>query len=112
MGIVRFRYMALAGALQLAAFGACSSEPIAVSGACAVDPNPELGCGSTPDGTVDEALGLVGYSCTGSARPDQDPTYLEGVPSGLVCADRGPVGPEGKQGYCCTAVATPCAYNP
>jgi hypothetical protein len=113
MGILRFRYVALASSLLLAELGgACSSEVAAVSGSCTVDPSPELACGRASDGTLDETLGLIGYSCTGSARPDEQATYVEGVPSGLVCADRGPVGPEGKQGYCCTTAATACAYNP
>ena len=106
------RYVPFVLALLLGALGdACSSEPT-VSGSCTVDTNPDLACGLAPDGTVDETLGLVGYSCTGSARPDDRATYVEGIPNGLVCADRGAVGPEGKLGYCCTAAATTCAYNP
>jgi hypothetical protein len=113
MATFPFRYLAPACALLLAGLGgSCSSENTPPSGACVVDPNPELECGLAPDGTVDESLGLVGYSCTGSARPDERATYHEGVPQGLLCADRGPVGPEGKKGYCCTREQTACAYNP
>jgi hypothetical protein len=109
---IRFRYVAPAIALLLAAIGgACSSE-IAVNGSCAIDSNPELACGLAADGTFDASLGLVGYSCSGKARPDEQAKYVEGIPSGIMCADRGPVGSDGKQGYCCTTAATQCAYDP
>jgi hypothetical protein len=112
MARIRFRYLAPGILLLSAAIGgACSSE-MAVDGACAIDPSAELRCGLAADGTFDPSLGLIGYFCTGKARPDLRATYIEGIPSGIMCADRGPVGPDGKQGYCCTVEATRCAYNP
>jgi hypothetical protein len=113
MAVLPLRYVAPAfGVLVAWLGGACTSDDAEVPGACVIDSNPELRCGLAPDGTLDATLGLIGYSCTGSARPDLRATYVEGVPSGMLCADRGPVGPEAKQGYCCTTAPTACAYNP
>jgi hypothetical protein len=112
MASVRLRYLIPSVMLLVAAIGgACSSENNEVEGACALDANPELKCGLAADGTYDASLGLIGYSCTGRARPDLKATYIEGIPSGIMCADRG-VGADGKQGYCCTTTPTRCAYNP
>jgi hypothetical protein len=112
MGIIPFRFVALGASLVFVGSYACSSEMTPVTGSCVVDSNPELACGRQSDGTVDETLGLVGYSCTGRARPDDQATFIEGVPRGTVCADRGPVGASLAKGYCCTKDVTSCAYNP
>ena len=88
---------------------ACTSNPSAPDSACMADPaavNCDVG------GAAAETLGLVAHFCTGASRPDQDPTYIDGVPQGLVCADQGPVGADGTQAYCCSAQVTPCAYDP
>jgi hypothetical protein len=63
------------------------------------------------DGGVVPA-GLVAYSCTGSARPDDSPTFDDGVPRGVLCADKGPIGDAGTQAYCCTPDTTSCASDP
>src|SRR5262245_34590619 len=73
---------------------ACSSATPASDGQC--DVNLMLQCGD----------GYTGYHCSGSARPDDDPQYIEGVPHGVVCAAKS------EQEYCCTARTTSCAYNP
>jgi hypothetical protein len=86
--------------------GACSTGPPPRNGSCAVAPDA---CAS-PDGGVVAAEHLTGYSCNGSARPDDDPTYIDGVPRGVVCSDRGAAGDEKL--YCCTSSTTTCAYNP
>ncbi len=86
----------------MALCGACTAtarESIPV--ACTVNPNPNPPCAS----------GLVGYACSGSARPDQDPDSVDGVPSGLVCTDEGAVA-GGDEAFCCTPAPTPCAYDP
>ena len=57
-------------------------------------------------------IGLVGYSCTGDARPDLDGSVIEHVPSGLLCADEGPMEDSGDPTYCCTEQDVPCVYNP
>ena len=90
---------------------ACTNtgNPTVINSACVVDP-VTVDC--TTDGFSAEALGLVPYSCTGESRPDQDPTYIDGVPQGLVCANQGAAGSDGSQGYCCSSRAVPCAYNP
>jgi hypothetical protein len=88
---------------------ACTSNSSAPNGACTADPvavNCDVG------GVAAETLGLVTHFCAGASRPDQDPTYIDGFPQGLVCADQGPVGADGTQAYCCSAQVTPCAYDP
>jgi hypothetical protein len=75
---------------------ACSGAEPVDAGQCEADKQHALQCGD----------GYVGHLCTGGARPDDDPQYLEGVPQGVVCA------PSGEQGYCCTKRTTSCAYNP
>ena len=88
----------------------CSTTLAQANGACAVDST--LDCGVSSDGGVTEA-GLTGYACTGLARPDQDARYVESVPQGTVCADRGTTA-DGRHSYCCSpsALPTTCAYNP
>ena len=116
--MVRFRDLALGLALTTWAFGAgggaCSSEPLVSNGTCVVDPNPELHCGKAVGdaGAETDTLGLTGYTCSGTARPDESPHYDKGIPRGRVCADRGALGSDRVQGYCCTAEETSCAYNP
>ena len=52
-------------------------------------------------------------TCTGTARPDQTPSYAGGVPSGLICANQIPPtdggAPASPQNYCCTNSETTCA---
>ena len=91
--------------------GACSSRRADDAGACVVEPNPELPCTATFDGGASD-LGLRAYACNGSARPDERARYVEGIPRGMVCADRGPRADGEKQGYCCTDETTSCAYDP
>jgi hypothetical protein len=93
--------------LLLAGLG-CGERTYEDRGTCA--PDPAVDC--TVNGFSAEAIHLGGYSCTGTARPDDGATYVDGVPQGLVCADQGAVGADGKPGYCCTNFTTQCAYNP
>jgi hypothetical protein len=81
---------------------ACTSNDTVTNGTCVV---PDAGNCALGDASA-ESLGLVAYACTGAARPDENPTYIDGVPQGLVCANQGP------QGYCCSARVTSCAYDP
>jgi hypothetical protein len=114
------RRLSLALALGVTAgstLGGCSAPPLATrNGSCALVTQPTFSCaaaGSSPDGgaTNPEALGLVGYACTGAARPDDHPSYREGVPLGMVCADRG-TDDNGARAYCCSSAETSCAFNP
>jgi hypothetical protein len=89
--------------------GACTDNQPPGNGGCASDP-ASASC-AAGDASA-ESLGLVAYSCTGTARPDENPAYLDGVPQGLVCANQGAMGTDGTQAYCCSAQATPCAYDP
>jgi hypothetical protein len=91
----------LAGlSLVLSLWSCASSQP--PDGRCTADSEQVLPCGAE----------YSGFFCTGSARPDDAPKYVEGVPQGSVCADQGARNAEGAQGYCCTMRQTACAYNP
>jgi hypothetical protein len=90
----------------------CWPDPPVIDGTCEVVPESVLDC--KVKGYTDElqSAGLVGYGCTGSARPDQDSTFADGVPLGLLCADKGPIAGTDQEGYCCTADTVTCAHNP
>jgi len=67
----------------------CTSRTTAPNGECLADPAVQCGL---PDASA-EAIHLTGYSCTGTARPDENATYIDGVPQGTVCSDEAcPVG--------------------
>jgi hypothetical protein len=102
----------LAAVALLCLCAECLPERPAPEGTCVREPS-SVDCSVTGYNDEIVSAGLVGYSCTGSARPDDTPTFIDGVPQGLLCADRGPVGGDsGKQGYCCTDTITSCAYDP
>ena len=86
---------------------ACTAAPLESNGTC--QPDPAVNC--SIDSLSAEALYLTGYSCTGTARPDDDSTFIDGVPQGIVCADQ-PASAEGARNYCCTNFTTQCSYNP
>jgi hypothetical protein len=97
-------------------FGLCATngcfpaEP-APEGTCAVDTQALVDC-RAPGYTTDlEDSGLSGYTCSGSMRPDLDAHFVQGVPEGLVCSDKGALA-DGTEGYCCTSQPTDCAYDP
>jgi hypothetical protein len=97
----------------LLALAACTERPEVQSGICAAEVDPEPRCGAAvAAGATSAALGLVGYTCTGTARPDDRATYLEGVPRGLVCADRALPADADARGFCCTAAPVDCAFDP
>jgi hypothetical protein len=110
--------LALAGLLgAVAGLTGCTTTP-ASNGTCTL--NAALTCDTVLAGDADaglsnvaEELKLVGYSCTGTARPDDDAKFVQGVPYGQVCADKGTAA-DGTFGYCCTKKDNPttCAYNP
>jgi hypothetical protein len=78
--------------------GSCSPAVITEdTGACLLDTG--LAC----------SLDLVGYSCTGSARPDDNPSLSKGI-QGIVCDDQGPL-PGVGEGFCCTPKTTTCAFD-
>ncbi len=106
--------MALLGLAAVAGGGggACFTDPLPINGACARDDSADVGCNPPPDGGgAASTAGLLAYTCSGAARPDQDARYVEGVPQGLVCADSG-ASPDGRSRYCCTPGPRPCAFNP
>ena len=86
---------------------ACTDHALESDGTCV--PNPTVMC--NVDDFSAESIHLAGYSCSGTARPDESATYIDGVPQGIVCADQ-PTGADGTRNFCCTNFATECAYNP
>jgi hypothetical protein len=85
-----------------------------VDGSCEIIPNTVLDCRAPGYGDEKIRAGLVGYACTGKMRPDLDATMSEGVPLGLMCADK-PVPPGAvadRNYYCCTEDVVTCAYDP
>lgn len=91
---------------------ACSNPVSSSNGQCKVDQDRSLHCGDPSEGEPTATSDFVSYSCTGDARPDEEATYIQGVPQGIVCADRRERDEKGVQGYCCTARTTSCAYYP
>lgn len=98
--------LALLGLPLALAFGGCAGDLIRPNGACSLD--TALDCSVSG-----VSVNLDGYSCTGTARPDDNAHYYDGVPRGQVCANHG--APEGgKQSYCCSKAEalTSCALDP
>lgn len=95
--------------LVLACAGLGCTEFPKRDGLCQV--SSSLTCGAILAGNKDAGVdpGLVGYSCTGTARPDDTGTYVQGVPFGQICAGQSTSGD-----YCCTPEndLTNCVYNP
>jgi len=98
--------------------GSCTTNSALQTSLCSQDPSIEANCNAlgVDGGPNGQALGLTGYQCSGSQRPDQNATFVQGIPSGLVCANRSAGvdgGTSGTSGaYCCTSQTTTCAYNP
>jgi hypothetical protein len=90
----------------------CFPEVPELDGSCRVEPASRLDCRAPGYGDDLLEAGLLGYSCTGSARPDLDAVYDEGVPSGSLCAHVGELEDSGREGYCCTEQAVECVYDP
>jgi hypothetical protein len=86
---------------------ACTTRSTEPDGVCV--PDPAVSC--AVEGLSAEFVHLTGYSCTGTVRPDDNATFVDGVPEGMVCADR-PVTTQGARSYCCTTFTTQCSYNP
>jgi hypothetical protein len=96
----------------VAGWGAGIGTAVLLLGAapgCTVSTTAASADGCLADTSLDCPLDLVGYSCTGSARPDQNPSFSQGV-QGIVCTDQG-AGSAGE-GYCCTPTTASCAYDP
>jgi hypothetical protein len=109
----RLKWSVLCCAAALVCTNACWPDVPQSEGSCAVVPGSALDCrvaGYDEDELLD--IGLVGYSCRGSARPDSDAHIIDGLPQGLLCADKGELEDSGEQGYCCTEEDVACAYDP
>lgn len=96
----------------LGAAGACVPDLPEIDGSCEIVAQSTLDCRVTGYGEELQDAGLVAYSCSGAARPDLDATISEGVPLGLLCADKGPLPDSGEESYCCTEDVVTCAYDP
>jgi hypothetical protein len=93
------RHVVSAASILLASVCGCSTAATTKqTGTCV--PDPDLAC----------SLDLVGYSCTGSSRPDQNPSLSKGI-QGLVCTDQGTLPDNTGEGYCCTPQTTTCAFD-
>jgi hypothetical protein len=90
---------------------ACWPDEPPLDGTCVVESRSAVDCRVVIDSEPLSA-GLVGYSCSGTARPDMEATFSEGVPEGLICADKGRMEDSRDESYCCTEEVTPCAYDP
>jgi hypothetical protein len=101
---------ALTASVTLLVAAACGTDLSSPTGSCVTAPAPDPLCEVVVDGGPSD-IGLVGYSCTGTARPDDHASYVEGTPGGVLCANKG-AADAGSQTYCCTDFGTPCAYNP
>lgn len=99
-------------ALVLSAVHGCWPERAEIEGTCSVEPRSALDCRVSVDDGKPQDVGLIAYSCTGDQRPDIDATMVDGVPSGLLCADKGPLEGSGDESWCCTEEPSPCAYDP
>jgi hypothetical protein len=102
---------ALAPAIALGASTCLPARPVP-DGTCVVESSAAIDC--TAPGYSGSLLdaGLVAHSCSGGARPDQFPKYIQGIPQGVVCADKGPLGDSGRTAYCCTESISDCVYDP
>jgi hypothetical protein len=105
-----FKLQIALAALALVASTGCSSSLVPPDGTCVQDQTVSCSVSFSLDGGT-QSVGLLGYSCTGTRRPDQDAKYVDEVPQGTVCASRGP-NATGQQTYCCSPPDTSCAYNP
>ncbi|HXX70508.1 MAG TPA: hypothetical protein VEK07_25220 [Polyangiaceae bacterium] len=95
------RPLALAAALF--GLGGCTGNAGMAGESCVVtDPMPQ--CGDA---------GLVGYACSGTARPDEEQSRsIDGVPQGIICTDEGPLDDAGTSGFCCSPATTSCVFDP
>lgn len=103
--------------LVCAPLAGCMTTTEQPLGVCTVDNTITTSCNGTADGGAAQNLGLTGYTCTGTARPDeQQASYVQGVPQGIICANQIPPSdggaPASPQTYCCTNAPTTCAYDP
>jgi hypothetical protein len=92
--------------------GACWPDPLPLDGTCRIVPEETVDCRAKGYGDELQSANLVGYACSGAARPDHGATGLEGVPIGLLCADKGPISDTGEEAYCCTEDTVTCAFDP
>jgi hypothetical protein len=101
----------------LGSVAGCTELPLR-DGTCQV--SSALTCDTVLAGNKDAGVdpGLVGYSCTGTARPDDSGKYNQGIPYGQICADMTPLAADGtapaSHDYCCTPESdlANCVYNP
>ena len=102
--------------IALALSAACIPNSPPPDGTCQQDLAVEANCTGSRDGGTAQGLGLVGYSCTGTVRPDDNATFIDGIPQGQVCANQ--ISPadggaaQQPQTYCCTDQMPNCVYNP
>jgi hypothetical protein len=87
-------------------------------GTCEI--TPSVSCTTILAGDKDAGVdpGLVGYHCTGTARPDDSGKVIQGIPYGQVCAAQaksdGDGGVTGEGDFCCSPEndLANCVFNP
>ena len=87
----------------------CYDDAPPDTGTCVVNALVNCGVPLADGGTGAPAGDVTGFTCSGTKRPDDDPSYINLVPQGTVCADRGSV--DGEAAYCCSTEISTCAYN-
>jgi hypothetical protein len=80
-----------------------------VTGGCGGATAPTGGC--SMDSAVVCPGNFVGWSCSGSDRPDEVGNANKAV-AGFLCASTGETLANGKAPYCCTSNITMCAVDP
>ena len=88
----------------------CYDEDLPDTGTCVVNALVNCGVALADGGTGAPAGDVTGYTCTGTKRPDDDPSYINSVPQGTICSDQGSV--DGEAAYCCSTEISTCAFNP
>jgi hypothetical protein len=88
----------------------CHDDNPEDTGTCAINEAVNCGVPLADGGTGAPAGDVIGYTCTGTKRPDDDPSYINLVPQGIVCSDRGSV--DNQAAYCCSTEVSTCAFNP
>lgn len=113
---MKSKYLTISGIVSIvvsAAIG-CRTDDVVEDGSCTLDTASIVDCSVkrlVGEPFPAESIGIKSYLCSGSARPDGEPTYVDGAPQGLVCDDKGDVSGQGR-GYCCNDVISTCAYDP
>jgi hypothetical protein len=97
----RYAYVFSGALVQLVSLACAPAATLsAESGSCVLDSN--ITCNTD----------FNGFTCTGTARPDQNAEFRVGAIQGTVCTSLGLVDTSTGGSYCCTSTTTACGYDP